>query len=713
MGQGEDPALWRYAVALGLAAAAVAAGAALQGELRGYASFLSFGAVLLAGLRGGAGPGFLALGVCAAAFAWQMGGPRSATWVEEPDPLHRLAFFVGFTALGVWAASAVREGYRYSHARRRRAEARAEGQRIAAELGARALAETDLDALLAATVAAVERALRCDAVTLLELQPDGESVRLREAAGLARTAAGQVFPRAEALLAFRVLAAREPLAVDDLAAEPEVASPALLRAGVTSSLVAPIVAAGPGGRSFGTLGAHSRARRPFGPDEASFLQAAANVIGTVVVRARAEERVRRTLEVERFLAEASRQLALSIDWQETLTRIAKLAVPFLGDWSLVVVLDGEGRPRSLAAEASDPARAAEARELLDRYPIDLAARHGVGRILRTGEPELLPEAAGDAFVEDDPGEGTPLRRDILRRLGMRSYLGAPLVSAGRVLGAIAFGVADGPRRYGPDDLAVAQALAQRCAAAIENARLYREAQEATRAREEVLAIVSHDLKTPLGALHMGAQMVTRLAPPGAPGDELRKAATTVRRTAERMGRLIHDLVDVASLEAGRPSLAPAEQEAAAVAREAAEALQALAADRGVALTVEAPEAVPLRCDRDRLLQVLTNLLANALQVTPAGGRVRLSARRGGEGVLFTVADDGPGIPAEDLPHLFERWYRGRRARYPGSGLGLAIARAIVEAHGGRIWVESVEGQGSAFSFALPCAGAGGAARAGR
>ena len=152
--------------------------------------------------------------------------------------------------------------------------------------------------------------------------------------------------------------------------------------------------------------------------------------------------------------------------------------------------------------------------------------------------------------------------------------------------------------------------------------------------------------------------------------------------------------------------------ATAVGQINAAKVRALASDRGVGVALDLPAAAPLRCDRDRVLQVLTNLLANALQVTPSGGTVWLGLRCAQAGAVFTVADDGPGIPAEDVPHLFERWYRGRRARYPGSGLGLAIARHIVEAHRGRIWVESQEGQGSAFSFELPwappAAGAAGA-----
>ena len=241
--------------------------------------------------------------------------------------------------------------------------------------------------------------------------------------------------------------------------------------------------------------------------------------------------------------------------------------------------------------------------------------------------------------------------------------------------------------------------------------LYRAAQAATRARDEVLAVVSHDLKTPLGALLVGARLVERSAPATPDADDLRKAARLVLRTAERMGRLVHDLVDVASLEAGRLSIHPAALDAAQVVHEALEAVRVLGREREVEVVAEAPAPVPLRCDRDRLNQVLVNLLSNAVHATPPGGRVVARAvASAGEG-LITVTDSGPGIAAEDLPRLFERWFRGRRASYPGSGMGLAISSAIVEAHGGRIWADSEEGKGCTFAVALPLRREGGGAPA--
>jgi signal transduction histidine kinase len=170
-----------------------------------------------------------------------------------------------------------------------------------------------------------------------------------------------------------------------------------------------------------------------------------------------------------------------------------------------------------------------------------------------------------------------------------------------------------------------------------------------------------------------------------------------------MGRLIHDLVDGASIEAGGISLRVAANDAHAVAGEAVEALREVAQERGVALVLRCDAARTVDCDRDRIVQVLCNLVANAVQVTEEGGAVEVTVAAGADGeVTFSVADAGPGIPAEDLPHIFERWYRGRGAqRYPGTGLGLAIAHAFVTAHGGRIWAETREGAGTTFSFALP------------
>ena len=293
-----------------------------------------------------------------------------------------------------------------------------------------------------------------------------------------------------------------------------------------------------------------------------------------------------------------------------------------------------------------------------------------------------------------------LRAELFRAVGFHSYMGVPLIARGRTLGAIAFAISEGSRRFGSADLQLAQELAARCALAIDNARLYREAQEASRSREEVLAVVSHDLRAPLGTVQLAAEIVARLAPVGSP--ELRRSAEMVQRATARAAKLVDDLVDAARLERGQIALDLQPHEAAALAREALASAELLARKQRVSLALDAaPDAGAVVCDRHRVLQVLANLLGNALKVMPGGGAIRVGVRREAGDVVFTVADTGPGVAAADQPYLFDRYRRGAAAAYEGSGLGLAIARGIVEAHGGRISVRSVLGKGATFTFTLP------------
>jgi signal transduction histidine kinase len=284
-------------------------------------------------------------------------------------------------------------------------------------------------------------------------------------------------------------------------------------------------------------------------------------------------------------------------------------------------------------------------------------------------------------------------------------MGVPLVVAERTLGAIAFGITAEGRRHRDDDLRVARELASRCALAIEHARLYREAREATRAREELLAAVSHDLRSPLAAVRLAAGLVGRLARQAA-SPELRRSADALSSASSRAARLVDDLVDAARLEGGRLALARAPHPAAELAREALAVAEPVASAQGVTLSLDvAPDAGTVDCDAHRVLQVLSNLVDNALKAMPSGGALRLAVRRAGKELAFEVSDTGPGIAPEDQPRVFERWWRSPGAGWTGSGLGLAIARGIVEAHGGGIALRSAPGEGTTFTFTLPaCAG---------
>jgi signal transduction histidine kinase len=222
-------------------------------------------------------------------------------------------------------------------------------------------------------------------------------------------------------------------------------------------------------------------------------------------------------------------------------------------------------------------------------------------------------------------------------------------------------------------------------------------------------VVAHDLRTPLGVAQLKAQVMLRRLPGGAELDVMRRDLDAIRRNTARMARLISDLLDVAAIEAGRLSIRPAAHAVGELLAEAAELVRAVAAERGVTLACRAPavDAVVV-CDRQRVLQVLGNLLGNAVRVAPAGGQVAVEAEVEPERISFAVVDDGPGIPAEERETVFFQWSRGARGKAEkkaGVGLGLFIARGVVRAHGGSIWIEPAAPRGTRVAFALPRAAA--------
>jgi PAS domain S-box-containing protein len=234
-------------------------------------------------------------------------------------------------------------------------------------------------------------------------------------------------------------------------------------------------------------------------------------------------------------------------------------------------------------------------------------------------------------------------------------------------------------------------------------RAEEERSRAILAREELLAMVSHDLKNPLGAILLTTALLRRMELGGQEGERVRGNVEKIQRAAERMNSLIRDILDLARIEAGHFLIEPAPHAPLALMDEALELLQPLATQKGLRLErqVRGESLGPVRCDRERVLQVFSNLLGNAIKFTPEGGSVLVSAEPGEGSVRFSVKDTGPGIPAEQLPHLFDRYWQARDKARMGTGLGLFIARGIVAAHGGHIWVDSTVGVGSTFSFTLP------------
>lgn len=304
-----------------------------------------------------------------------------------------------------------------------------------------------------------------------------------------------------------------------------------------------------------------------------------------------------------------------------------------------------------------------------------------------------------------------VRCTLLRDLGLRSYMVVPMRTRERTLGAISFVAAESGRSFGADELALAEDLARRAAVAVENAQLYRQAQQAIRVRDDFLAAASHDLKNPLGSIRGNAQLLQRmLERTGAiPPQRLAASLANVIGSTDQMVSQVNELLDVARLRLGEPlPLERAPADLVALAGRAVAAHQASTERHHVELRAEVPELVG-EWDAPRLERVLGNLLSNAIKFSPDGGDVRVTVRREGTEAVLDVRDGGVGIPKEDLERIFERFARGSNVagRISGTGIGLATAKQIVEQHGGTIAVLSRE------SGRQVAGGAGGADEPGR
>ena len=406
---------------------------------------------------------------------------------------------------------------------------------------------------------------------------------------------------------------------------------------------------------------------------------------------------RRKEDGHQFLAQAGVLLDGSLDPSITLGQVARLAVPALADYCLVDLVDAHGGVRRAGTAHRDPEK--EGILLQNEYhPADAdPEQHPVVKVVQTREPVLVGELTERIFqtIADDA-----THRKVLRALGLRSFMIVPLVAREKVLGAITLAAAESGRSYTPVDLMTAQDLARRAALAIDNAQMYEEVQQAVRAREEMLGFVSHDLRNPLSTITVAASVLAD--PSTASGSDEEWAVEVIARAVEQMNVMVNDLLDVSSIEAGHFSVAPSQQDVPSLIREVYDSLAPVAAKQRVHLQHEiAPEVSTAWLDFNQIVRVFANLVGNAIKFTPEGGTVTIQASRADCEIRCSVADTGNGISAEQLARVFDGFYQVNSGDRRGAGLGLAIAKGIVEAHGGRIWVESRLGAGSTFWFTLP------------
>jgi PAS domain S-box-containing protein len=469
-----------------------------------------------------------------------------------------------------------------------------------------------------------------------------------------------------------------------------------------------------GGEVLGVMEFFSRESRE--PDEElhALMDSVGSQLGQLVERRRAEESLRRAEEAQRFLAEASEMLASSLDYETTLGSIARLVVPYLADWCLIDLKSGE-RIERVAVAHSDPARVERVWEVVRRAPVNPDASEGVSKVIRGGRAEFLPELSDRVLAAAFPDAE---KLAFVKQLGLRSAMIVPLSVQGRVLGAITFATAESGRRYTEADLALAEDLAHRAALAVENARLYHEAQEVNRLKDEFLSTLSHELRTPLTAILGWAGLLRSVR---LDDETAENALETIERNARSQKQLIDDLLDASRIITGKLRLEVKPTQPAQVIASAVESIRPSAEAKGVELSFESgADACLVKGDPDRLQQIVWNLLSNAIKFTPRGGRVSVSLAREGGDVVITVADTGAGISPDFLPQVFDRFRQADASttrRFGGLGLGLSIVRHLVELHGGSVKAQSEgEGKGATFRVRLPLAaldrGVGGAGEPG-
>ncbi len=540
-------------------------------------------------------------------------------------------------------------------------------------------------------------------------------------------------------------------------------------------------------------------------DAGGAIVSAVAMLADVTRRSRAEENLR-------FLAKANELLVASLDWERTLAAIAELAVPALAGYLVIDLLDDEDELHWVVAVHADPAKTELVRELRVQYPPTVST-HPIQVVLRTGEPLLMPDLQAEAEAMSHDAK----HARAIRRIANTSGLVAPLIARGRTLGTISLGTIEGQPRFDESDLAMGMELARRISLALDNARLYAEAQERAHAAEaleyvddgvilvdeagivrlwnptaaislrrpaveavgrpiaellgdwqslqsripvasepqaggasrqqtlpvdvqgeerwlsisavrfpagtvyafrdvtderaveqmktDFVSTVSHELRTPLAAIY-GAAMTLRRRDVAVEESQRDRLLEVVSSEADRLARIVNDILWASRLESGRMSIAIERCDAAAITSEVVDVLRSRAPE-GIEVAVRKGRGLPqIAADPDKLRQILTNLIDNGIKYSPDGGRVEVEIGRSGGRVRFRVTDKGLGIPPAEQDRIFEKFFRldpNLTRGVGGTGLGLYISRELVTRMNGRIWVDSDGRTGSSFFLELPIA----------
>lgn len=399
-----------------------------------------------------------------------------------------------------------------------------------------------------------------------------------------------------------------------------------------------------------------------------------------------------TEESHRFLAQASAALESALDVQATAATLARISVPQFAEMCMVDLVQEDGTLRRAAAAHVRPSLepALEPGAVLRAGSTAGAAQLDA---ISTGDVECI---AGDPT----PGDGTGRRLGVSEEADARAGIVVPITARGRMIGAVTFGFSARRHFFDPMFIATTKDLAGRAGLALDNSQLYEAARSAVESRNEVLGIVSHDLRVPLHTIVATLSLLSDSMPERRA--EVRKLFDILHRATGQIDHLIEDLLDMSRLESKHFTIEPRQSSVVDMITEACDSLRHLAAEKHITLTSHIEDHIPsVAADAPAVVRVIGNLLGNAIRYSPEGATITVGARLTRRDLHISIRDEGPGIAPSDIGRVFDRFWQGRPNDRRGAGLGLAIARGIVEAHGGRIWVDSERGAGSTFTFSLP------------
>lgn len=404
---------------------------------------------------------------------------------------------------------------------------------------------------------------------------------------------------------------------------------------------------------------------------------------------------------QRFLADTTRILSESTSYEERVQRIANLVVPPLADICLVHIINDS--KLTLKAVAQNEIGDADilhnifANGCLEKPE----TKFGPKFVLKSGSSQLIKNIDNNLLLQIASHDESLFQK--IKNFEIQSWISAPMKTRGRQVGVISF-IRCKPDGYSEADLDFANLIADRAALAVDNARLYNEAQQAIRLREDVLAVVSHDLKNPLGIVKGFNELIASYAMSSMVNHSILEATQAIERSVRQMERLVNDLLDFAKIQSGTLSIESKPYQVSNLIWEGAEIIKHHADKKNISMQIDVQPQLPMvNCDSDRIKQVFSNLLGNAIKFSPENSFLKIRALRNPSDVEITITDYGPGISSDNLSHIFDRYWQVRETAKLGNGIGLSIAKGIVEGHHGKIWAESKIGKGTTFHFTLPIA----------